>query len=201
MEVVIVGAPNVGKSLLVINFSQYLGVREIQLEEAETEGTEKPRHLTFDRARRDLVSLHTPKTTQIQIVPVQMPVNRQPQRLLLADTPGINDGVAVDPEHRRQIALTLERLLAATVILHVIDASRGNTRRSGFLGAFDTALAEWGRQLDRYALVAHKMDRPGSHESVNLLRRQFPDIPIIPVSSVTRRGYRELKLFLLRVLA
>jgi GTPase Era involved in 16S rRNA processing len=201
VEVVVVGAPNVGKSLFVINFSQYLGVREIQLEEnGGAPGLGKDRRLSFERARRDLVSLYSPKTTQIQVLAAHVAINRQTQRLFLLDTPGINDGVSPDASVRRQTAATLERMLAASLIFHVIDASRIGTRRREFLGAFDAALLDWGRRLDCYGVIAHKMDRPKSQEGLKLLRSQCPDVPIIPVSSITHRGYRELKLFLLRVL-
>ncbi|PSR20729.1 MAG: GTP-binding protein HSR1 [Sulfobacillus acidophilus] len=201
MEVVIVGAPNVGKSLFVINFTQYLGSREIQMEESSgASGLPRDRRLSFEKARRDLVSLYSPKTTQIQTMTAHVLINRQPQRLYLLDTPGINDGIAPDAAARWQIARTLERALTATTILHMIDASLVATRRRESLGAFDMAMLGWGRQLDCYGVIAHKMDRPGSHEGLRILRTQFPDVPIIPVSSITRRGYRELKLFLVRAL-
>ena len=61
MELLIVGKPNVGKTLLMINFAAYLGLRELHLEVSEGDGVRRSQRLTTDRARRDLVSLYAPR--------------------------------------------------------------------------------------------------------------------------------------------
>lgn len=198
MDLLITGRPNVGKTLLMINFVGYLGLREIRAEVLESDGVRRTMRLSLDRARRDLVSLSAPKTTHLQAVTVELPVGRQRTRLVLLDTPGISGQISSTSAERRQTATTLERLMTATLIFHVVDAS---VVRYGRIPDFDAALAEYGRRhRHRYVMVANKMDRPGSHEGLKELKDHYKALTLVPVSSLTRRGFRDLRLWVVRTL-
>lgn len=193
MELCIIGKPNVGKTLLLINFAAYLGLREIHLEVADDEGFRRSQRLSLERARRDLVSLYAPKTARVQTIELELPLGRQRSRLTALDTPGIPDGIAETADRRHQVATTLERAMAADLVLHVVDASSAGTRRPEAPGAVDMALAHWGRGRAGYCLVANKMDKPGSVDGLRLLRSRFNGEVLLAASAVTRRGFRELK--------
>lgn len=201
MDLIIVGRPNVGKTLLMINFAAYLGMREIRVQAADAESAARTQRLSLDRARRDLVSLHAPKTTELQCIPVELTLGRQRLATNVIDTPGVTEGVSEVAWERRQTALTLERLMTATVVLHVVDASAVRTRRLEAPGAFDSALTTYGNTMGAYLLVANKMDRPGSNEGLKTLKDRHHGISTIPVSCMTRRGFRDLKVWLMRTLA
>lgn len=186
---------------MMINFAAYLGLREIHIEVSDDEGRCRTQRLSLDRARRDLVSLYAPKTTALQSLMLDLPAGRHRIKLTVLDTPGIAEGISDDPAARHQLACTMERLLTAAVIFHVVDASAVGSRRPEAVGAFDAALMEFGRQREAYLVVANKMDKPGSHEGLRLFRDRYKHIPLIPVSSITRRGFRDLKVWMVRTLA
>ncbi len=201
MDLIIVGRPNVGKTLLMINFAAYLGLRELRVEVPDEDGVSRTERLSLDKARRQLVSLYAPKTTSVQAVPVDVALGRQRLRVMVLDTPGMTEGIRDQPDERRQTALTLERLMTASLIFHVIDAPAIRTRRQEPLGALDTALVEFGRKMDSYLVVANKMDRPGGHDGLKRFRESHRGVTVVPVSCLTRRGFRELKNWLMRTLA
>ncbi|MCY0879868.1 MAG: 50S ribosome-binding GTPase [Firmicutes bacterium] len=201
MHLVTVGKPNVGKTLLLINFAAYLGLTELRVELPDGEGGQQVKRLSLDRARRDLMSWSTPKTRVIQTAILEQPVGRQRLRVLAVDTPGIPEGISPNPDQRHLTALTLEWLTTAQMVVHVVDASAVHSTRPESPGAFDLALARYGHQLASYIVVANKMDKVGSAEGLRAIRDAYQDVPILPVSCITRRGFRDLKQWILRTMA
>ncbi|NMP20836.1 GTPase [Sulfobacillus harzensis] len=193
MELCVIGKPNVGKTLLLINFAAYLGLREIHLEVEDEGGAQRVQRLGLDRARRDLVSLYAPKTTRVQCLHLELPLGRQRPEITAVDTPGIPEGIADDPDRRHQVALAIERAMRAELVVHVLDAGAAGTRRPEAPGLFDAALVEWGRTRPGYLLVANKMDKPGSQDGLRLIKERFRGGALIPASAITRRGFRDLK--------
>lgn len=198
MDLVVVGHPHVGKTLLVINFAAYLGISEIRLDVEDGDGRRASKRLNLERARRDLVGPLVARSWHIQSLALEIHVGRQRNRFLIVDTPGIADGISADALERHMVAVTLERLVSATLVCHVVDASAVGARRPESPGLFDLALAKWGVGRPTYLVVANKMDRPESHEGLRWMREQYRGVPIIPVSGVTRRGFRDLKMWLAR---
>lgn len=198
MELLIVGKPNVGKTLLLINFAAYLGVKELRIDVDDGEGVARRENLSLERARRDLVSLASPKTQGLQTVVLEPAIARQRAALVVLDTCGIAEGISEQAQERQQVALTLERIFRADLILHVVDASATTLRRIETPGPFDFALAEYGRMHTRYFLAANKMDRPGSSDGYRLLKERFRGLSVTPISAMTRRGFREVKYWLFR---
>ncbi len=202
MDLLILGKPNVGKTLLMINLAAYLGLREIQLDVEDADGRSRSLRLGLERARRELVSMRAPKTLTVQSVGLEASLGRQKVRLVAVDTPGIGEGIPDENHVRHQMALTLERLMSAALVFHVVDASTVGMRRVEAPGPFDWALMELGRNMAAaYLLVANKMDKPGSQEGMRHLKERARGITIIGVSAVTRRGFRDVKSWMMRTLA
>ena len=198
MDLLLVGRPNAGKTLLMINFAAYLGVRDIRVDVTDDDGVRRTQRLSLQRARRDLVSLETPKTIRVQTVAVDVAVGRQSVGVTVVDTPGLAPAIAADPADRRQAALILERLIGAALVFHVIDAS---LVRANGLDPLDHALLQYGARRATFLVVANKVDRPGSHEGLTTLKVRAGGTTVIPVSSHTRRGFRDLRLWMVRTLA
>ncbi|WP_150269340.1 GTPase ObgE [Paenibacillus tepidiphilus] len=115
---------------------------------------------------------------------------------VLADLPGLiegaSEGVGLGHEFLRHVERT-------RVIVHVVDMSGSEGRDpfedwkliNGELGQYNASL------LDRPQIVAaNKMDMPDSEENLANFRQQVtelqPDIEILPISSLTRKGVQEL---------
>lgn len=197
MQALIIGKPNTGKSLFAINFAAYLGLKEMRLEVADGEGRRRRQRLPLDEARLQLVSRLAHKTVHLQPLTVDVAWGRSKRTLTLMDTVGLTDTVHPDPAIRRAMAVTLERLTKADVILHVIDASAVHVRRPQTLGPVDDAIAHCAGLWGSYAILANKLDVPVAHEGLKWIKERYRTVPIIGISALTHKGFREVKTFVL----
>ena len=49
-----------------------------------------------------------------------------------------------------------------------------------------------------YVMLANKIDIPGSETGLNKLREEFPANLILPISALYKRGFKEVKDFVIR---
>lgn len=197
MEALIIGKPNVGKSLFLINFAAYLGARELSLAVTDDDGVIRRRRLPFESARRQLVSPSPQKTAAVQPLECHVAAWTRAKRLLtLVDSPGIPEGIAADPATRRAVAVTLDRLDRSDLIFHILDATAARGQPDP--ETVDDEIARYAPRLKPYAILANKMDRAPADDGLRVLRARYPGCPVLPVSAVTRQGFREVKAFLLR---
>ena len=176
---VLIGRPNVGKTLLLINFAAYLGVTEISCEGPE------PSKIPFEQARRRYVSYVAHK----QVAPLQAhvaPSKLSDKSMILVDTPGIAEGIVADPRVRQAMAEGLEQLFRAHMILLVVD---GGTEA---ITPLDDELLALAVRIAPTLIVDNKTDlASGFHPAAH--REHFAGHPVLPFSALTRRGFRDLK--------
>ncbi|AEJ39819.1 GTP-binding protein HSR1-related protein [Sulfobacillus acidophilus TPY] len=197
MEALIVGRPNVGKTLLALNFAQYVGHRDIRWLTADEGGEPFTRRLWVERARRELVSPSAPKTRRLQTFQVELRDRRHPDPWAFIDTVGLDHQISEDPQVRQQIAMTLERMARSPVVLHVVDA-HAVTRYTPEEWGTDDALVAYCRARRGYTILANKMDKTGADRGYRVLRERYRGLLLISVSAITHQGFRELKQLLTR---
>jgi 50S ribosomal subunit-associated GTPase HflX len=178
VRVVLVGQPNVGKTLLLINFAAYLGCNEI------VKDAHPPDRLSLERSRRECVSYVAHK----HVVPLRASLNpgkSTETSLVLVDTPGIMEGVPGEARQRRAMASSLEELFYAQMILLVIDGGLST------VSPLDDALMGLATRIAPTLIVLNKADvrrfQPSAH------RDHFAASPVLAISALTRRGFRDLK--------
>jgi predicted GTPase len=201
MEALVIGKPNVGKSLFVINFAVYLGLREIQLQVAQGDDTVVVRKLSLDDARHKLVSHNAHKTLTVQGVNIDIAIGKTARQLAVLDTVGISEGIHEAVDVRRAMAATLAELSKADLIMHMVDASSVDRQRPESPGPVDEEIYQYARLLGPYAVLANKVDKADTADAVRQLRAHYQGIAVIPVSALTRRGFREVKAFVFRHMA
>ena len=186
-EVLVVGRPNAGKSLFVLNFAAFLGQRALRLA-AASDGS-LARWMPLERARREWVS-PLPYTT-LEPLAVRV-VLGEGDRLLavhLVDCPAVDDGSSPSDAVRRAWASTLARLVEARAVLHIVDAGVAP-------GVVDAELEAFVAPRAAYAVIANKCDLPGTGRAVRRLRSQFAPRPVLAVSARTGRGFPDVARFL-----
>ena len=199
-DCIIIGKPNVGKTLFAVNFAEYLGATAIAIEVYSHEpGSFTSFSSCIERARRDLVSESPHTTLNLQRVRLRIRVGKGTRDFYLTDSPGISEGIHPDVQVRKAMAQTLRRLRGCDVILHMMDASRAH--RPGAIEAVtevDFQIARYAAGRSAYAIIANKMDLPEAGAGLAFIRSAFAANTIIPVSALRRRGFREVSAFLSR---
>lgn len=196
---IIIGQPNVGKTLFALHFAQYLGMVRARIAFAEAGGKRWEAAYPVADALTTLTSAEPHHTRQLQSLMLEFPAGKGTKRLELVDTSGLVDGIHPDAAIRRAMAQTLATVREAKIILHVIDAAAvGMNGGVKVIGEVDYQVAHFAQMRGGYLLLANKMDLPGAEEGLNRLRREFVGHPIAPISALRKQGFREVKAFVWR---
>ncbi|EAC4010488.1 TPA: GTPase ObgE [Listeria monocytogenes] len=114
---------------------------------------------------------------------------------VMADLPGLIEGASQGVGLGHQFLRHIER---TRVIVHVIDmsGSEGRLPYEDYM-AINNELEQYNlRLMERpQIIVANKMDMPDAEENLNEFKTKIAeDIPVFPISAVTKTGLRELLL-------
>lgn len=191
----VLGKPNVGKTLFSLRFAFFLGAEAVRLARAGEEA-----HWTsVEAAVRELVSDRPHQTLDLQRLSLEIRGRKGTRRLELVDTGGLTDEIPPAPEVRQVQVETLGLLLKGGLLLHMVDASAvGRPGLPEAPGEVDLQLYHLGRARGGYLLLANKMDREGAADGLREARRRFPGVPLIPISARTGLGFKEVKRHLRR---
>jgi GTPase len=112
---------------------------------------------------------------------------------VMADLPGLIEGAHEGHGLGHQFLRHAER---TRVIVHVIDmaASEGRDPYEDYV-TITNELVQYNERLGRLPVIiaANKMDLPGAEENLRAFQEKLDqDIPIYPISGVTRQGVQEL---------
>lgn len=192
---ILIGKPNVGKTSFFLSFAAYMGLTKCNLTFTGTEGQTRKQAYQLDLARRYLVSQTPFKTKDICEIELQLPVYKGRKDLKLIDTGGITDGIHEDTSVRRSMALTLQNIEASQVILHLLDAQLMAKNTAAGLTQIDDQINQYGSLRGGYCILANKMDLEESHQGLLEIQEKYPNTYIIPISTVSHLGFREVKQF------
>ncbi|EDP7544120.1 GTPase ObgE [Listeria monocytogenes] len=114
---------------------------------------------------------------------------------VMADLPGLIEGASQGVGLGHQFLRHIER---TRVIVHVIDmsGSEGRVPYEDYM-AINNELEQYNlRLMERpQIIVANKMDMPDAEENLNEFKTKIAeDIPVFPISALTKTGLRELLL-------
>ncbi|MCR4401708.1 MAG: 50S ribosome-binding GTPase [Firmicutes bacterium] len=196
---VIVGRPNVGKTLLVLRLAEHLRADTVDVTFWHPRGDKEVRSYSISEAVRELVGPRPHQTRCLQSVVVGLPAGKGRRIVELVDTTGVVDYIHEDPQLRKAIAQTLGSIRPADVILHVLDAAEAGRCESGIAAdTVDRQIADFAGSRGGYVIVANKMDLPEAARGLARLQRAFWGHTVVPVSAVAKTGLREVKRHVLR---
>lgn len=191
---VIVGRPNVGKTLLLVRFAEYLGLQEAEFEFVTPDGAVRRERLPLSRARALLVTPRRHETRGLQRIELELRRGKGARAFVLTDTTGLPDGIHASADVRLGAALALVALREAACVLHVVDAAAiGEAGPGGGIYPVDRQIAAYASLRAPYALLANKMDLPWARAGYERLRREFAGLRLIPVSALRGTGLREVR--------
>lgn len=140
-------------------------------------------------ARPKIAAYHfTTIKPNLGVVPVD-----ENRSFVIADLPGLIEGAHQGAGLGHQFLKHIER---TRVIIHVIDmaGSEGRDPYEDYLKINDELKQYHYRLMERpQVIAANKMDIPGAEEQLEYFKENLKeDIPIFPISAVTKEGLRDL---------
>ncbi len=195
----VVGKPNVGKTLLVLSLAEHLKARAVDVTFIDLSGKRQSRTYAIAAAIRDLVGPRPHQTRCLQSVVVEVPAGKGRKVVDLVDTTGLTEHIHQDAEVRRAMAQTLQAIRPAQVVIHVVDAAEaGRVGQGPPAGVIDRQIADFAGSRGGYFIVANKMDLPDATRGLARLQRMFAGYTVLPVSATAKTGLREVKRHVLR---
>lgn len=191
----VTGMPNVGKTSFVINFAEYMGVKELKLHVKQVAGYTAINNYSLDEARRKLISVKDNATKEVQLIKLEIAKGKSIKELQLIDSCGLSDGIHPDEEIRLAMARTLKLIRDTEFILHIIDINniKKDKKDRDILLPVDRLILDYASLEKRYAILANKMDLSCAELNFKLLKNHLRDIIIIPISSLYKEGFKEVK--------
>ncbi|MCT4618745.1 MAG: 50S ribosome-binding GTPase [Marinisporobacter sp.] len=195
----IVGRPNAGKTLFMINFAEYVGLKHLEIKFLGKDKSLDYQRYTIEEAREILSSDIPYKTNCLQSIEIKIPVLKGKKTLSLMDSSGLIDGIHKNIQIRRAMAQTLGAITESNMILHMIDASQIDEKNiKNSIGEVDYQLAQYGLIKEGYMILANKVDLLERKTPIIQLQKEFPDHYIVPLSAQTREGFGEVRSFVCR---
>lgn len=198
---IVLGKPNVGKTLLVLRLADYMKVKDVDITFVDPGGVRYSKKYPVDIAIRELVGALPHQTKCLQSLSLEFKAGKGKKAVELMDTTGLTQQIHDDPLTRKAMAQTLSAIRSAEIIIHVIDAhllGSADALPDPAEGDLDMQLAAFAGPRGGYCVVANKMDLPGAKRGLARIRRLFTGYKVLPVSAATREGLKEVKRHVLR---
>jgi predicted GTPase len=188
-QIVIVGRPGCGKTSFLREFLKVAGRVEAKVPYAD---------LNQPYPSRWLAEASGPVTAPVLVISKRGFVQK---RFILHDTFALDDDPERENQHRQQLSDTLRTLLAADIVLHLVEASAlldvssptSLQVKSMKLHGIDLDLWAYGRSRPRYMMLITKSDTIRKRFCKRDVRRVVGNIPVALVSSSDGRGLLEVK--------
>lgn len=187
--------PNVGKTCFVINFAEYMGVKELKFHVRQRAGYTAINSYSLSEARKKLISVKENTTKEIQLIKLEINKGKTIRELQLIDSCGLSDGIHPDEEVRLAMARTLRLIRDTEFILHIIDIKNIKNDKKGkdILLPVDRLILDYASMEKKYAILANKMDLSFAEMNLKILKKNIKDIIIIPISALYKEGFKEVK--------
>lgn len=195
-QCLILGKVNAGKTLFLINFAEFIGLKDINLTLLHPDGYRREKKYPISQARRLLISSQPHKTRCLQKIVIKLPARKGKKEIVLVDSSGVIEGIHVDKEIRSGIAQTLSEIKRSKLILHIFDVCNVIGEKS--LSEIDKQICSFAKLKDGYLILANKMDMPGSEKGLARIKEELNVSNIIPISNKTKLGFDEVKAFVIR---
>lgn len=193
-QCIVIGKPNVGKTLFTFRFAAYIGVREVTVKTTHPDGNAVTKTLTIDEAIQTQVGKEPHHTRALHSMTLHLPAGKGRRQFEFIDTSGLSEHIPKDTAIRRAMAQTLAAVRHADVVLHIIDAVQVHARGAvEAIGEVDFQVAQFAQMKDGYVILANKMDLPRAEHGLRHIQKEFTGHHIVPISARTRAGFREVK--------
>lgn len=189
LNMAVVGADRVGKTLFCINFAEYLGVRSLSYTEAG--GAGRGRGSLSPAAARELMVNHGRRGNGV-VRTFAVHLLQQPyRRIALIDTASLKEKNPLPRFERSRLMLTLQAIHSAEAVLQMIDLSCSDPARLEFDEQVGRRLADYCRRQGKLFLMAGS--KADLLENSSQKARFTASGKMLIISSLTRAGFPRLQ--------
>lgn len=193
-QILVVGKTNVGKTLFTLNFAAYLGMTSVQITFRDIR-TSHSKSFSIQEAIDLFVSDSEHQTKCLQSIILALPWGKGTKQCELIDSTGLVPNIHPDLLIRQAMGQTLTMVRQIRHMLHIIDGTQ-----HAQIDDLDRQLANYGTYVTSYAVIANKWDLVQSSHALQDLKKEFPKQLVIPVSSLHKSGFREVRTYVRNVL-
>lgn len=197
-EIVVIGRPNSGKTMFVLSFAAFLGVKQVDVTFRDPDDILSCRHFSIEAAKRELCSSVVHRTLTLQSIVLRMTMGKTPIEFTLADTCGVSEQIHPDTAVRRGMSQTLKSIRSADYIFHVLDMIYWSNHSFSQSGNIDQEIYQYGLARNAYTILANKIDIPFARGALAKIGSAFPKAQIIPISALLGSGFKEVKACVVR---
>ncbi len=188
-KILVVGRPNVGKTLFTLQFAAYLGSESVTVSFRDARSSYTKDFLVKE-AVAQFVSNTEHQTRSLQAVTVSISKGKGAHKVELIDSVGLVDHIHPQAAVRQAMGQTLAVIPKITHFLHLIDAASFEG-----CGPLEQHLTKLGELAHSYAIIATKCDLIDASNRLEHLRSCFPGKLIFTVSSLHLTGFKEVQAY------
>jgi len=194
-DCLVTGMSNVGKTCFVINFAEYMGLKELKFHVKQLEGYTSINSYTPGEARNKLISVESTSTREVQAIKLEIPRGKTFKELKIIDSCGLSDGIHPEEEVRLAMARTIRLIRESSFVLHMIDITNINNIEDydDVLKPIDRLIVDYASLKPNYAILLNKIDLTYASQNLEILKNSFDNILIIPLSALYQQGFKEVK--------
>lgn len=194
----IIGNVNVGKTLFLINFANYIGIKELNIVHSFIDKPDYSKKYTINEAIKQLSSDNMHTTIGSQRINLTLNIGKGKRTLELIDTTGLFEGIHPEENIRKGMAKTLSYLTNSNLILHVMDSWWYQNVFNENMVELDLQISEYARLIKGYCILANKIDIDIEGIGLARIKEQFAGNHIFPISAKEKIGFKGVKDFVRR---
>lgn len=185
-SLLIIGRTNVGKTLFMLNFAEYMGYKNIKIN-FKTNLSENIKEKSINYFKNTIVSSSPYTTKSLQIAHISLNNNNN----IFIDSAAISSIISYEQVVRDGMAQTLSLIRENNLILHMIDVSCILDYKD--IDDVDMAMYKLGKKRGNYIVLANKTDIKDSQMGLNVLNDNLVGVKIIKISALNKTGFKDIK--------
>ena len=192
-ECLITGMSNVGKTCFLINFAEYMGLKQLKFHVKQVAGYTLINSYSPIEAREKLISVEKNSTKEVQTINLEIPKGKTFKEIKIIDSCGLSEGIHPNKEIRLSMARTLQLIRESELVFHMIDLSTIKSGKEKILFTIDQMILDYASVEKSYAILANKVDLNSGKQNIQLLKSKFKNITILPISALYKTGFLDVK--------
>jgi len=195
LKILIVGKPNVGKTLFVLQMAKMYKVENLVCTIVHHNGQRYKKKINIQEGFMKLVSDKANHTLNIHEFVLPVKKGKGKVEICLLDSCGILPIIHHQDQVREGIAQTLQHFKQASAMFHIVDSSNYITDN-----LIDQEIYEFGLQQNNYLILANKIDIDSGQLTIPRIKSDFTKAIVVPISAKTNEGLEEVMKYVSRLI-